>query len=149
MRRLLRALRSTVMLLWLCAVLAVSALALGIQALTLSAQVASVTAGATAAAVKHRKDLAKAVARTKAKARLQRALVAVPIVGTGAAVAFEAQDFHDWQVDNPNGTLADYSCEVAALSAEVVDEVLQDLPDAMRPSRDLLLRQLPECETSA
>ncbi|MFA8387688.1 MAG: hypothetical protein ACEPO2_18875 [Pelagibaca sp.] len=125
--------------------MALSTVALGLQALTLTAQVASVTAGASAAALAHRKNLARAVAKTKAKARLRRALVAVPVVGAGAAVAFEAQDFRDWQVDNPEGTFADYSCEVASLSAEVVDDVLQGLPEGVRPSREWMLRQVPDC----
>ncbi len=145
MFRVLRWLRNTVVLIWLCAALLFSTVALAVQAVTLTAQVATVTASASAAALSHRKDLAKAIARTKAKARLRRMLVAVPVVGAGAAVAFEAQDFRDWQVDNPDGTFADYSCEVASLSAEVVDEVLQDLPDGFRPSRDMVLNQLPEC----
>lgn len=145
MFRVFRWLRNTVVLIWLCGALAVSALALGVQALTLSAQVASATASASAAALAHRKELARVVARTKAKARLRRALVAIPVVGAGAAVAFETQDFREWQAENPDGTFGDYSCEVAALSAEVVDEVLQDLPDGFRPSRDMMLNQLPEC----
>lgn len=145
MFRLFRWLRTTVVLMWLCGALLISTVALGLQALTLSAQVATVTASASAAAVQHRKALAKAVAKAKAKARLRRMLVAIPVVGAGAAVAFEAQDYRDWQADNPEGSFADYSCEVTALSAEVVDEVLQDLPEGMRPSRDMLLNQLPEC----
>ena len=149
MFRLLKGVRNAVVLVWLCAALAVSTLALGIQALTLSAQVATATASASAAALRHRKELAKAVSKARAKARLRRMLVAVPVLGAGAAVAFEAQDFHDWQADNPEGSFADYSCDVAELSAEVVDEVLQDLPEAVRPSRDLLLGRLPDCQTPA
>jgi hypothetical protein len=144
--RLFKWLRNTVFLMWLCGALAVSTAVLGLQALTLSAQVATATASASAAALKHRKDMAKAVSKAKAKARLRRVLVAVPVVGAGAAVAFETQDFRDWQADNPDGTFADYSCEVAELSAEVVDDVLQDLPEAVRPSRDMVLRQLPDCQ---
>ena len=145
MFRFLRLLRSTVVLMWLCGALAIGTLTFGVQAVLLSAQVATATANAAAAAVAHRKSLAKAVSKTKAKARLRRMLVAVPVVGTGAAVAFEAQDYQEWQTNNPDGTFADYSCEVAELSAEVVDDVLQDLPETLRPSRDMVLEQLPEC----
>ena len=134
---------------WLCGALLISTVALGLQAFTLSAQVATVTASASAAALRHRKELARAATKAKAKARLRRALVAIPIVGTGAAVAFEAQDFQEWQEENPEGSFSDYSCEVASLSAEVVDEVLQDLPESVRPSRDMVLNQLPECEEPA
>lgn len=149
MLRLLRLLRSTVVLMWLCGALAIGTVALAVHAFTLSAKVASLTAGAAATAVKHRKEMARAVARARAKARLRRMLVAVPFVGGGAALAFEAQDFQDWQADNPGGTFAEYSCEVASLSAEVVDDVLQDLPDTVRPSRDAVLSQIPECQPSS
>lgn len=149
MFRVFRWLRNTAVLMWLCGALAISTVALSLQALTLTAQVATVTASASAAALRHRKEMARAVSRAKAKARLRRVLVAVPVVGTGAAVAFEAQDFRAWQSENPTGTFGEYSCEVAELSAEVVDEVLQDLPDAVRPSRDMVLRQLPDCDAPA
>ena len=148
MRHLFRLLRSTVFLMWLCGALAVGTVTLAIQAMTLSAQVATLSAGAAATAIKHRKELANAVARAKAKARLRRMVVAVPFVGGGAALAFEAQDFQDWQARNPDGTFKDYSCEVATLSADVVDDVLQDLPETLRPSRDAVLSQLPECAPS-
>ena len=143
-----RLFRSTVFLMWLCGALAVGAITLGIQAVTLAAQVTTLSASAAATAIRHRKDVARAVARTKAKARLRRALVAVPIVGGGAMVYFERQDYQDWQAENPEGSFADYTCEVAALSAEVVDDVLQDLPETVRPSRDTALAMLPACTES-
>lgn len=145
MFRAFRWLRNTVVLIWLCGALAVSTVALGIQALTLSAQVATVTAGASAAALRHRKDMARAVSKAKAKARLRRMLVAVPVAGVAASAIFERQDYLDWQANNPEGSFADYSCEMAELSAEVVDEVLQDLPESVRPSRDFLIDQLEQC----
>jgi hypothetical protein len=141
MLRLFRWVRSTVIQLWLCAALAVSAVTLGVHALTLSAQVAAMSASASAAAMRHRKEMARA----KAKARLRRLVVAVPFVGGGAVLAFETQEFRAWQDTNPEGTFGDYSCEVAELSAQVVDEVLRDLPDRMRPSRDMVLNQLSDC----
>jgi hypothetical protein len=147
MSRIFRILRSTVFLIWLCVALAASTVALGIQAITLSAQVATLSAGAAASALRHRKELVKAVSKAKAKARLRRVLVAVPVVGTGAALAFEAQDFQDWQAEHPEGSFADYTCETAEMSAEVVDEVLQDLPEQFRPSRDAVLARLPNCES--
>ena len=147
MIRIFRILRSTVFLIWLCVALAASTVALGVQAIALSAQVASLSAGAAASALRHRKELATAVSRAKSKARLRRVLVAVPVVGAGAALAFEAQDFQDWKADHPEGSLADYTCETAELSAAVVDEVLQDLPEQFRPSRDAVLARVPDCES--
>ena len=72
-------------------------------------------------------------------------LVAIPVIGIATAAAFEYGDYQEWQADNPDGDFGDYSCEVAVLSAEVVDEVLQDLPEATRPPRDVVLSQLPAC----
>ena len=107
------------------------------------------TASAAAAAIANRKAIAAAVLRTKAKARLRRALVVVPVAGIAAAIAFEREDYLEWKQDNPDGDLEAYGCEVSAVSAEVVDDVLQDLPEQVRPSRDWLLSRLPECEKPA
>jgi len=70
----------------------------------------------------------------------------VPVAGIGAAVAFERQDFLEWKEDNPEGDLETYGCEVSVVSAEVVDDVLQDLPEQVRPSRDWLLSRMPDCQ---
>ena len=105
------------------------------------------TAEATATALKHRKEIAKAVARTNAKARLKRALVMVPIAGIAAGVYFEEQDYQEWKQQNPNGNRQDYACEVAALTAEVLDELLREIPDNLRPSEERLTGQLPKCHT--
>ena len=105
------------------------------------------TAEATATALKHRKEIAKAVARTKAKARLKRALVMVPIAGIAAGAYFEEQDYQEWKQQNPNGNRQNYACEVAALTAEVLDEFLREIPDTLRPSEERLTDQLPKCQT--
>ncbi|MEM7302712.1 MAG: hypothetical protein AAF468_16670 [Pseudomonadota bacterium] len=97
-------------------------------------------------AVERKKAVAKAVVRTKAKGRLRRAVVAVPLLGLAAAAAFEHSDFKVWQADNPEGDLAAYGCDVATNSAIVIDDVLQELPESVRPSRNLVLAQLPTCE---
>lgn len=133
--------RSTVFLLWLAASLALGAATFAVWALNLSLQVATLTTNAAAATVRHRRQLAKAVA----KARLRRTLAAVPVVGSGMAITFEAQDFREWQKLNPGGTVADYSCEVAQLSAQVIDEALHELPEMARPSSDTVLAWTPEC----
>jgi len=71
----------------------------------------------------------------------------LPIAGIAAAVAFERQDYLEWKQENPDGDVEDYGCEVSAVSAEVIDEVLQDLPGQVRPSRDWLLSRMPDCES--
>jgi hypothetical protein len=70
-----------------------------------------------------------------AKARLRRIATAVPIVGLGAAGYFEERDRRDWLDANPGKTNADYACEIAELTASVMDEVLAELP---------MITQLPE-----
>jgi len=138
--------RTAAFLAVLCLSLATTAVSLGVWAVSLTAQVTTMTAGAAAAAIANRKAIAAAVLRTKAKARLRRALVVVPVAGIGAAIAFERQDFLEWKQDNPDGDLKAYGCEVSVVSAEVVDDVLQDLPEQVRPSRDWLLSRMPDCQ---
>jgi len=93
----------------------------------------------------HRKQLTKEVTRTKAKARLRRAVVAVPIAGIAATAYFEEQDFQEWLIENPDSTRREYACSIATLSAEVVDEVLQELPKTLRPAPETVLSIVPEC----
>ena len=139
-------LRNTTFLLITCATLAVSTLSLAAKTVALSGQVATMTASAATAAVANRKAIASAVARTKAKARIRRYVAAIPLVGIAAAGAFETQDYLEWQEENPERDRGDYACEVADASASVIDEVLQSLPERVRPSSDLVLSKMPECE---
>ncbi|MEO0496427.1 MAG: hypothetical protein AAF141_03520 [Pseudomonadota bacterium] len=139
MRKVIRVLRSTSLLIVICISLLTSTVALAAWTISLTTQVATVTAGAAAAAVAHRQAMARALARAKAKARLRRVMAAIPLVGIGVAAEFERRDYLEWKRDNPKGTAEQYGCEVAAMSAEVMDDVLQDLPDAVRPNPDMLL----------
>lgn len=86
--------------------------------------------------------------RTKAVARLKRTLVAVPVIGIGIASYFEKKDFDEWQKDNPNGTLKEYTCEVSAISAEYLDEVLQALPQNLSENipEKVLSNMTPKCQ---
>ena len=147
--RILALFRTTLFLGIMCVSLAVTTISFGISSLTLGTQVTAMGVSAAAAAIAQRQAVATAVLKTKtrekAKARLKRLLVALPVVGIAAAAAFEYGDYLEWQEDNPEGDLGTYGCEVATLSAEVVDEVLQDLPEATRPPRELVLSQLPDC----
>lgn len=140
-------LKNTTFLLITCATLAVSTAGLAVKTASLTAQVGLMTANAAGAAIAHRKAIAAAVARTKAKARLRRIVAAIPLVGIGAVAEFERRDFVAWQEENPEGTFGEYGCEVATVSAEVMDEVLQELPEWSRPKPETVLGFLPECET--
>ena len=101
MARLLGFVRTSLFLGWLCVMLATTTLAAGIWAVQMATTVAAMSAQAAAAALAHRQQLARAVARAKAKARLQRLIVAVPVIGAGAIVYFEERDYRDWLEENP------------------------------------------------
>lgn len=135
-------LKNTVFLMSMCLMLAISTATLAVKTLSLGAKVAAVTAGAAAA---QNKAVAKAVTRTKAKARLRRAVVMVPVAGIAAAGYFEEQDYQEWKELNPELGRADYACEVSQVSAEVIEDMLQDLPEQVRPSREFMISQLPRC----
>ena len=134
--------KNTVFLTTLCLMLAISTATLAIKTLSLGAKVAAVTAGAAAA---QQKAVATAVTRTKAKARLRRAVVMVPVAGIAAVGYFEEQDFQEWKEQNPGLDRSDYACEVSQVSAEVIDDMLQGLPAQVRPNREFVLSKLPEC----
>lgn len=138
--------RNVVFLGWLSVALVSTTIAAGIWALQMTTTVAAMSAKAASTAVAHRKQLAKAVAKAKAKARLRRAIVAVPLVGVGAIAYFEEQDYQEWLEDHPEGTRQQYACEVASMTAEIADEVLQDLPERVRPSPETVVGYMPECE---
>ena len=142
-----RLFRNLVFLAWLVGALASLSIGLAWWSLQLTTGVVRLTAEATATALKHRKEIAKTVAKTKAKSRLQRALVMVPIAGIAAGVYFEERDYQDWKQQNPNKNRQNYACEVAALTAEVLDDLLQEIPDTLILSEEQLTGQLPLCHT--
>ncbi len=74
------------------------------------------------------------------------AIGVVPIAGIGAIAYFEEQDFREWKEQNADGTRQQYACLVASLTAEVIDEVLLELPEMVRPSASNVMTQMPECE---
>ncbi|MDF1607112.1 hypothetical protein PZ897_02875 [Hoeflea sp. YIM 152468] len=95
MRRIFALVRTAGFLAVLCVSLATTAISMGVWAVSLTAQVTTMTASAAATAIAHRKAIAAAVVRAKAKARLRRAMVVLPVAGMAAAVAFERQDYLD------------------------------------------------------
>ena len=54
-----------------------------------------------------------------------------------------------WVKENPDKSPTDYGCEVASSSAEVMDEVLAELPKKFRPSSDLIMSRVPECNEAS
>ena len=122
--------------------LAISTLTLGFHAANLTAKVAVLTAASTVAAVKHRKEIAKVLA----KARLKRFIVAIPILGSGAAVAFEASEFKNWQAANPQKNEVDYLCENASLTIEIFEDVIKELPENLQVSPEILGLESKRCK---
>ena len=104
--------------------------------------------------LRHNSDLKKQKASIKARERLRRSIAAIPILGTAIIVYFEEQDFQEWSTENPNASRAEYACEVALYSAEIVDELVaevieasQRLPEVTRPDAVTLKARLevPRC----
>ena len=142
---LAKSVKSTLVLVTLVLVLTVGVIKLGLNVITLTREVATLTAEAVSTAALHKKQLSKAVAKERAKARLKRLVVAIPVAGIAAAIAFEASDAANWLENNPDKSSTDYGCEVAEDSAEVIDEVLIELPQVIRPQKELILSKLPTC----
>lgn len=136
MKRVLSSFRNTVFLAGLCLLLfttTIGAIAWGVQTAALATAMTS-------------KAVAQAVVKTKAKARTRRTVVAIPIIGLGAMVYFEERNFKEWLEDNPDGTREEYGCEVVDMTAEVLEEVLQELPAIVRPEPETVFKLIPKCE---
>lgn len=140
-------LKSAVLLAWLSTTLAALSIGMAVWSLQLSAGVAKLSAEAAATAIKHRKEVLNTVARVKAKARLKRTVAMIPIAGIAAGAYFEEQEYQEWLADNPYGSRQEYACGLATVTAEVMDEVLQALPDKVRPSSKWISEQITECKT--
>ena len=140
MKRLFACFRNTVFLGALCLMLLTTTLG----AITWGLQTAAALTAATAATSV---AVAKAVMKTKAKARIRRAVVAIPIIGLGAIVYFEERNFKEWLEDNPEGTRQEYGCEVVEMTAQVLEEVLQELPEYVRPEPETVFKLIPKCES--
>lgn len=121
---MLRFLRNTTFVIWLTISLASFAVTATVWAVSQTLRVAALTKTVATQTFQNRKQ----IARLKAIARLRRIATAVPVLGLGTAAYFEETDIREWLEDNPGKTNADYACEIADLTAEVMDEVLAELP---------------------
>ncbi|WP_127115235.1 cell envelope integrity protein TolA [Shimia sediminis] len=84
------------------------------------------------AEVEQKAAVSKAVAKEKARGRVRRVAVAVPMIGAVIASGFEYSDYKQWKNENPDGDIEQYTREVASVSAEVANEVIGELPEALR-----------------
>ena len=156
--------RNSVFLIWFCGFLFVSTIGIGVWAVQQTIRIASLTAELTnsvselaSTKATHKTEMSKQKAQLKAKARLRRGLVAVPVVGAGLIIYFEEQDFQEWSKENPDGDRAKYLCEVATNSAEIIDEIAEDtlkavqrLPEPLRPDAEIVKSwlEVPKCDIS-
>ena len=75
---------------------------------------------------KYQKKLAKVKARERAKAKIQRTVSAMPIMGVAAFGLFEKLEYDNWKKENPKGTFEAYSDEIAFEMNEVLKEKYQE-----------------------
>ena len=164
--------KNSILIISVCGSLFISTVGVGIYAFQQSLKIAgmaaelasSLTELSTAKAshkskmaklkLEHESEMMEQKAKLKARERIRRSLIAVPVVGAVLIVYFEEQDYQDWFIDNPNGLRADYACEVASYSAEVIDEIVenvvdagQSLPEPVRPDPKTVKEWLkvPKC----
>jgi hypothetical protein len=138
-------LKNTVFLIWLLCSLASITVFSSIWALQKTFMVAKLSAEITSNTIKHRKEIKKTITKIKAKARLKRIITMLPIAGTAAGIYFEESEFQEWLIDNPNGKRSHYLCEIAEITSEIIDEVIDDLPQSIKSGENLLKAITPEC----
>ena len=137
--------KNTVFVIWLLCSLATITVFSSIWALQKTFMVAKLSAEITSNTIKHRKEIKKTITKIKAKARLKRIITMLPIAGTAAGIYFEESEFQEWLIDNPNGKRSDYLCEIAEITSEIIDEVIDDLPHSIKSGENLLKAITPEC----
>ena len=137
--------KNTVFLIWLLCSLASITVFSSIWALQKTFMVAKLSAEITSNTFKHRKEIKKTISKIKAKARLKRIITMLPIVGAAAGIYFEESEFQEWLIDNPNGKRSDYLCEIAEITSEIIDEVIDALPQSIKSGENLLKAITPEC----
>ena len=137
--------KNTVFLIWLLCSLASLTVFSSIWALQKTFMVAKLSAEITSNTFKHRKEIKKTISKIKAKARLKRIITMLPIAGAAAGIYFEESEFQEWLIDNPNGKRSDYLCEIAEITSEIIDDVIDDLPQSIKSGENLLKAITPEC----
>ena len=137
--------KNTVFLIWLLCSLASITVFSSIWALQKTFMVAKLSAEITSNTIKHRKEIKKTITKIKAKARLKRIITMLPIAGAAAGIYFEESEFQEWLIDNPNGKRSDYLCEIAEITSEIIDEVINTLPKSIRSGENLLQAISPAC----
>ena len=82
--------------------------------------------------LKHKKDIAKVKMKQRSKAKIQRAVTAIPIVGVASLALFEKLEFDDWKADHPSGTFVEYSDEITQTVNGLLMEEYQEYGSIMK-----------------
>ena len=146
MKTLFRLFKNTIFLVWFIGALITFSITASIYAVNMAITASKLTATAATTAIKHKKEMSKAIAKVKAKARMKRIVVAVPLAGLVAGGYFEEQDYQEWLEENPEGSRSEYLCEVADVTAEILDEWVTTLPDYVQKYAYKADNLVPECE---
>ena len=146
--KLLSLVKTTAFLLWFTAGMVLVAVGTSMWAVQATFTATRLATEVASTAVRHRKELSATVMRVKAKARLKRMVTMIPLAGLAAGAYFEEQEYQEWLADNPGGSRSEYLCELAAVSSDVIDEVLVGLPAAVQQAPDMLNSMMPTCETN-
>ena len=99
------------------------------KASNLSAQLLTAASALNAQKIQHKGEIKRIIAKERAKSRIKQTLIAIPFIGSVVFAAVEINDFKSWQKENPNKTKGDYACETAKASIEVLDDLMDDLPN--------------------
>ena len=116
------------------------------QVYDLSAQLLASTIALKELKIRHKNEIKKAIVKERAKARLRRILVAIPVFGTVAFTAFEIADYKEWKKQNPNQSSEKYFCENAHITNQIIDEVLAELPASKFSREELISKLVNRCE---
>jgi len=82
--------------------------------------------------LKHKKDIARVKVKQRSKAKIQRAVAAIPVAGIASLAVFEKLEFDDWKTDHPSGTFAEYSDEITQTVNELLMEEYQEYGSIMK-----------------
>jgi len=69
--------------------------------------------------------------KSAASCKAKRAIAAIPVLGIGAAVAFETLDYQEYKREHPDATPESYAEEIAAVYPEIYAELKASVKDAV------------------
>ena len=138
--------KNTIFLIWLFCSLASLSIFTSIWALQKTYMVAKLSTEISANTIKHKKEIKKIISKIKAKARLKRMITMLPFAGAAAGIYFEESEFQEWLMDNPGGTRSDYLCEITDITSEILDDVINDLPQSIKLNKTLIETIVPKCQ---